>query len=138
MSDVRREHGGGEGGRPMLTQEDLSGAAASGLVARSRAGADVVVGRLCTANDLSDARALLYDVYVVEQGWRFGSDNPVGLRVEPLPDGRMGLTDDFDPIACHLGAFIASRLVGTVRFHFRNERGLFQTTAYRRARFLEP
>lgn len=78
--------------------------------------------------DIIEAKKLAYEVLVAEQQWEIKADNPSGLHVKTLPEGKV-LWDDYDSVANWLGAFHENTLVGCMRI-CRRLKGKFEFEPY--------
>lgn len=76
---------------------------------------DAVNAYELTADEIDDARNLLWRVYSQELGWMPVAENPSNQRIEKLTSGKFGLVDDFDTKSIWLGVRQGARLVGCLR-----------------------
>lgn len=67
------------------------------------------------SDEREQAESLLHETYVAEQGWLPAMDNPSGLQVKHLGNGKQVLSDAFSGEAFWFGAFCGDRLIGTFR-----------------------
>ncbi|NET41710.1 GNAT family N-acyltransferase [Okeania sp. SIO2B3] len=69
---------------------------------------------LTDEQEIIEAKKLTYEVLVKEQKWEIKPDNPSGLHIKDLPQGKV-LWDDYDAVATRLGVFEENTLVGCLR-----------------------
>ncbi|NEP78792.1 MAG: GNAT family N-acetyltransferase [Okeania sp. SIO3B3] len=69
---------------------------------------------LTDEQEIIEAKKLAYEVLVKEQKWEIKPDNPSGLHIKDLPQGKV-LWDDYDTVATRLGVFEENTLVGCLR-----------------------
>lgn len=89
----------------------------------------LTVKLLKTPELISDALALLYEVYIEELQWKFAPDNPSKLRVE-TQNGRKILTDRFTDNALWFGAFDDKELIGCMRLTSPDSNNKFELEGY--------
>ncbi|NET55003.1 MAG: GNAT family N-acetyltransferase [Symploca sp. SIO2E6] len=78
--------------------------------------------------EIIEAKKIAYEVLVKELKWELRADNPSGLHVKNLPQGKM-LCDDYDQVATWLGVFDQNTLVGCLRVCSRFQ-GKFELERY--------
>ncbi|NET16151.1 MAG: hypothetical protein F6K08_26665 [Okeania sp. SIO1H6] len=83
---------------------------------------------LTEKREIIEAKKLAYEVSVKEQKWEIKPDNPSGLHVKELPEGKV-LSDDYDTVATWLGVFQENTLVGSQRI-CRRLNGTFELECY--------
>ena len=83
---------------------------------------------LTEATEVIEAQKLAYEVLVEELKWEIKADNPSGLHVKELPEGKV-LLDDYDTVATWFGAFTENTLVGCQRI-CRRLNGKFELECY--------
>lgn len=83
---------------------------------------------LTDEQEIIEAKKLAYEVLVKEQKWEIKPDNPSGLHIKNLPQGKL-LWDDYDTVATRLGVFQENILVGSLRICRRLD-GKFELECY--------
>ncbi len=83
---------------------------------------------LTDKREIIEAKKLAYEVLVKELKWEITPDNPSGLHVKELPEGKV-LWDDYDTVATWLGVFEENTLVGSLRI-CRRLNGKFELEHY--------
>lgn len=83
---------------------------------------------LTDEQEIIEAKKLAYEVLVKEQKWEIKADNPSGLHIKYLPQGKL-LWDDYDTVATRLGVFQENTLVGSLRI-CRRLNGKFELECY--------
>ncbi len=83
---------------------------------------------LTDKQEIIEAKKLAYEVLVKEQKWEIKPDNPSGLHIKELPQGKV-LWDDYDTVATWLGVFQENTLVGSQRI-CRRLNGKFELECY--------
>lgn len=76
---------------------------------------DFTFRSLRSAAEITQAMALLHEVYIGEYGWKVYEANPSRARVERTPAGVSVLTDKYSGVAHWFGALHGERLVACVR-----------------------
>lgn len=84
---------------------------------------------LTDEGEIIEAKKLAYEVLVEELKWEIKPDNPSGLHVKELPEGKV-LWDNYDTVATRLGVFEENTLVGSMRI-CRRLNGKFELELYR-------
>lgn len=84
---------------------------------------------LTDEGEIIEAKKLAYEVLVEELKWEIKPDNPSGLYVKELPEGKV-LWDEYDAVATWLGVFEENTLVGCLRI-CRRLNGKFELELYR-------
>lgn len=84
---------------------------------------------LTSAQEIEDACALLYDIYIERMQWSFPDENPSGLRVEKR-NGRNILLDRFVDLAVWFGVFDENVLVACIRLQGTDENGKLELEGY--------
>ncbi|MDY7003901.1 MAG: hypothetical protein SWX82_08065 [Cyanobacteriota bacterium] len=83
---------------------------------------------LTDEQEIIEAKKLAYEVLVKEQKWEIKPDNPSGLHIKNLPQGKV-LWDNYDTVATRLGVFQENTLVGSQRI-CRRLNGKFELECY--------
>ena len=83
---------------------------------------------LTQEQEIIAAQKLAYEVQVEELQWQLQPDNPSGLHIKELPQGKI-LCDDYDTVATWLGVFQQDTLVGCQR-NCRRLNGKFELERY--------
>ncbi|NES83401.1 MAG: GNAT family N-acetyltransferase [Moorea sp. SIO1G6] len=83
---------------------------------------------LTEEQEIIEAKKIAYEVLVKEEKWELPADNPSGLHVKDLPQGKV-LWDDYDTVATWLGVFEHNSLVGCLRI-CRRFKGKFELERY--------
>ena len=83
---------------------------------------------LADEGEIIEAKKLAYEVLVEELKWEIKPDNPSGLYVKELPEGKV-LWDNYDTVASWLGVFEGNTLVGCLRI-CRRLNGKFELESY--------
>lgn len=78
--------------------------------------------------EIIEAKKLAYEVLVEELKWEIKPDNPSGLYVKELPEGKV-LWDNYDTVATWLGVFEENTLVACQRI-CRRLNGKFELECY--------
>lgn len=78
--------------------------------------------------EIIEAKKLAYEFVVAELKCEIKADNPCGLHVKNLPEGKV-LCDDYDTVATWLGVFEENTLVGCMRI-CRRLNGKFELECY--------
>jgi len=89
----------------------------------------LTVKLLKTTDLISDASALLYQVYIEELQWKFAVDNPSSLRIE-TKNGSKVLLDRFTDSALWFGAFDDKVLIGCMRLTSADADDKFELESY--------
>ncbi len=85
--------------------------------------------QLTKPQDIIEAQAMLYRVYMLEQGWVLNDDNPSNLQVKKSQDLDY-LTDDYAKEARWFGVYDADNLIACGRLAYRDNHRLLEIERY--------
>ena len=89
----------------------------------------ITIQRLTASEQIENACALLYEVYIQQKNWQFSADNPSKLRVEIRNNKRI-LVDRFIENSIWFGAFDDEKLVGCIRLAGLDENNQLEIEGY--------
>lgn len=89
----------------------------------------ITIQRLTTSEQIENACALLYEIYIQQQNWQFSEDNPAGIRVEKRGIKSL-LVDNGTERAIWFGAFDGVRLIGCLRLLGVDENNVLEIEKY--------
>lgn len=89
----------------------------------------MITTKILSGQQIEDACALLYEVYIEHNQWQFAQDNPSHLKVE-IKNNRKILIDRFTHNALWFGGFDNGILVGCVRLCGVDTYGKFEVESY--------
>lgn len=89
----------------------------------------ITIQRLTASEQIENACALLYEIYIEQKNWQFSADNPSKLRVETRNNKRV-LVDRFTEHSIWFGAFDDEKLVGCVRLAGVDENNQLEVEGY--------
>lgn len=89
----------------------------------------MITVKVLSKNQIEEASALLYEVYIEQMNWKFAEDNPSKLRIV-FKNNQNFLIDRFTNLATWFGAFDGDLMVGCVRICGVDEYGKFEIEGY--------
>ncbi len=95
----------------------------------------IQVKMLSNAQEIEQACALLYDVYIEQGKWEFSLSNPSKLRVETRNNKKL-LIDRFSEKSTWFAAFDKTKMVGCVRLSGLDESGFYEVEGYKSSQII--
>lgn len=94
--------------------------------------------KILTSNDqIEEACALLYVVYIERMNWHFSPDNPSKLKIE-IRNNRKLLVDRFTDKAVWFGAFQDDKLIACIRVLGPDENNKLELEGYESSQIVQP